>query len=105
MTKDCEPKVEPVGEPFVERVLRARARKAGDWHVVYVRVFRPFWVVEGTEAACLARVEGVFEQSRTIYGVDPLDALKNAVSYLYALFGPEHEGYELQWPNGEAFGE
>lgn len=88
---------------FAERVLYARSRRTGKQFVVRARVGRPYWIVDGVEAACLAGIEGFCGPLREIRGIDCLDALRNAMTFVYILLGKEQVDFELRWPSGELF--
>ncbi len=88
---------------IAERVLSARSRASGAEVSVKAAIGAPYWVDVGIEAACPVSIEGLQGRINDIRGIDPLDALRNAVGVLEKLLAGALEDYELYWPDGEPF--
>lgn len=91
------------GSLIVERTLHARSRESGQQITIKVSIDRPYWTEEGVEAACPVTFEGVYGRQPDIRGIDPLDALRNALALTDKLIDGAQRDYELFWPDGEPF--
>jgi hypothetical protein len=85
------------------RVLEARARGANRSFTTVVQIGKPYWVEEGTEAACPLTLDGLYDRQPDIRGIDPFDALSNAVLFADRLLTEAVDKYDFYWPNGEPF--
>jgi hypothetical protein len=90
-------------ETIVERALKARLRSSGKEIAVRVLIGRPYWTIENTEAACPLTIEGLYGDLIPIRGIDPLDALRNAVRMVDDLLGKVRDKYDLYWSDGEEY--
>jgi hypothetical protein len=88
---------------FAFRVLNAISRRRGQRVSVTVRLGQPYWVTEGEEAACMLSLDGLYGRQPDIHGIDPLDAIRNAVILAENLLKGASDEYELYWPNGEPY--
>ena len=85
--------------------MHARSRRSGEQITVKISVGQPYWTEEGVEAACPVSFEGLYGKQPDIRGIDPIDALRNALKLVDTLFKGVQEEYELFWPDGELFEE
>lgn len=90
-------------EIIVERVLKARVRSSGEEIAVRVLIGRPHWTIEATEAACPLTIEGLYGDLVPIRGIDPLDALRNAVRMVDNLLSKVGDKYDLYWSDGDEY--
>ena len=88
---------------IAERVLNARSRTSDTQLVFKAVIGAPYWTTEGVEAACPIALEGLHGRLADICGIDPMDALRNALGVLEKSLTGALEDYELYWPDGEAF--
>jgi hypothetical protein len=63
----------------------------------------PYWFEEGVEARCALQAEGIQERALDIRGIDPIDALRNAVGLVDSLLTAAQSDSDLFWPDGEPF--
>jgi hypothetical protein len=90
-------------ETIVERVLKARVRSSGEEIAVRVLIGRPHWTIENTEAACPLTIEGLYGDLVPIRGIDPLDALRNAIGMIDGLLAKGRDKYEFYWSDGDEY--
>ena len=90
-------------EIIVERALKARVRSSGEEIAVRVVIGRPHWTIDDTEAACPLTIEGLYGELVPIRGIDPLDALRNAIRMVESLLSKVGDKYALYWADGEEY--
>ena len=90
-------------QPIAERLLKAHSKSSGEELALKVMVGTPYWAEEGLRAACPVSIEGLHGRIRDISGIDPLDALRNAIKVVDQLIAGVIEDHELFWPDGEPF--
>lgn len=90
-------------EIIVERALKARVRSSGEEIAVRVVIGRPHWTIENTEAACPLTIAGLYGDLVPIRGIDPLDALRNAIRMVESLLSKVGDKYDLYWSDGEEY--
>ena len=89
-------------ETIVEGVLKARSRSSsGDGIVIRVLLGRPHWTIENAEAACPLAIEGLHGALAPIRGIDPFDALRNAVQMVERLLTKARDQYDIYWLDGD----
>lgn len=88
---------------FVVRTLHVRSRANDDAFYVNVKISQPRWVEEGVEANCEVTIDPLYGRQPLISGIDPFDALKNAMLLIEQLLIGASEGYEMFWPNAEPY--
>lgn len=86
-----------------ERMLHAQSRQSKEKITIKVKIGRPYWTEEDIEAACPVTFEGIYGPQPDIRGIDPMDALRNALALADKLLDGAREDYELFWPDGEPF--
>ncbi len=91
------------GNSIVERVLHAQSRQSKERITIKIGLGAPYWTEEGIEAACPVTFEGIYGRQPDIRGIDPMDALRNALRLTDKLIEGAREDYELFWPDGETF--
>ena len=90
-------------QAIAERVLNARSRASGVEVEFKAVIGAPYWVDKGIEAVCPLALEGLQGRLADIRGIDPIDALHNAINVLDQLLAGALDNYELHWPDGEPF--
>jgi hypothetical protein len=70
---------------------------------VRICIGTPYWIEEGIEAACPVAVYGLIGRARDIVGIDPLNALELASSFVNSLLENLPPGKELYWMDGEQY--
>jgi len=88
---------------IAERHLHARLRATGTEVAIRAVVGTPYWVEDGLEAACPVALEGLQGRLADIKGIDPIDALRNAIGIIDKLLIGALEYYDVYWSDGEAF--
>lgn len=95
----------PGREPIATRVIKARVRQSGKEIPVKVSIGQPYWTQDGIEAACPVTLEGLYGPQPDIRGIDPIDALRNAIRLVDSLLKGAQKEHELFWPDDEPFEE
>lgn len=90
-------------ELFATRMMRARSRQSGQEILIKASIGKPFWIEAGVEAACSVTFEGLYGRQPDIRGIDPVDALRNAINLIELLFKAAADDYDLYWLDGEPF--
>jgi hypothetical protein len=90
-------------ETIVERVLKVRARASGEETAVKVLIGRPNWTIKDVEAACPLTIETLYGELAPIRGIDPLDALRNAIRMVDRLLTGVRDKYEIYWSDGDEY--
>lgn len=68
-----------------------------------VLIGRPRWTIENTEAACPLTIAGLHGDLVPIRGIDPLDALRNAIRMADDLLSKARDKYDLYWSDGDEY--
>jgi len=90
-------------QAIAERVLNARSKASGAEVEIKAVIGTPYWVDKGIEAACPLALNGLQGRLTDVRGIDPIDALHNAIGVLDQLLAGALDNYELYWPDGEVF--
>jgi len=90
-----------------ERTLNAVHKDSGLASVLTITVWCPKWTVQEVEASCLVEFKSsssdICAFSGQIFGIDPLDALDNAISYVERSISNISSSFSLYWLDGESF--
>lgn len=71
---------------------------------ITVRLGKPYWVVEGREAACPVAIQGLYDNLADVHGVDLYQALELAVQLVNTLLvAAASKQQKLLWPSGERY--
>jgi hypothetical protein len=88
---------------FVTRQLLVKQASSNEFENLSVKVLAPVWVEEGIEADCRVVLSGVHNLDQVIKGMDPIDALQNALSFLERFLISEENGISYFWLDKEPF--
>ena len=88
---------------FVERSLLVQLAGSCEYLDLAISVFPPEWVEEGTEAKCRIKLVGALDVDQSILGVDPMDALGNALKFLRAFLVSDDSGSRYFWPSRDPY--
>jgi len=88
---------------FLERHLRFQSVPDEPMCDVIIQVGHPAWVQEGLEASCPIAIRGVAGRTPNIRGVDPMDAMKNAMVFIESYLTDRRGKSTFFWPNGEKY--
>lgn len=90
---------------LIERHLKFQKSQDGDSVDIIVQVGCPHWTEPNVAAACPVSFVGGIGRVQDICGIDPLNAMKNAISFieLYLSLSSSDEKGKFFWEGGEEY--
>lgn len=88
---------------LMERHLKLQSTLGEPMSDVVIQVGYPAWVQHGLEASCPVSIRGVPGRTPNIRGVDPMDAMKNAMIFIETYLTDRQGKAKFFWPNGEEY--
>jgi hypothetical protein len=87
---------------LMERPLK---RERGEKSLVniVIQIGYPKWKVQDIEACCPVAIRGDIGRVQDIVGIDPIDAMKNAITFIDSYFKHNNEKIKVYWPDGEEY--
>jgi hypothetical protein len=70
---------------------------------VVVEIGQPYWAEQDVEAACPVAIRGTIGRVIDIRGIDPMDAIKQAIGFADVYLDRPTGDERFFWPNGDEF--
>ncbi len=64
---------------------------------ITIYISKPYWTIQGEEAACDVKISPLYENISPIHGIVPFQALKLAIDLLDNLIGTISNKYDLTY--------
>ena len=87
---------------IAQRSLLLFDTSAGETTRVEIKLGRPYWTQQDLEAACPVVVEGLLLLPTEVHGIDPLNAIQNAILFVDSCLAGNLQG-QLLWPDGQPY--
>lgn len=88
---------------LMERHLKLQHTPRDSFAEIIVQIGYPKWTVPDIEACCPVAIRGDIGRVKDIAGIDPIDAMKNAVTFLESYLKQKNSEIKVFWPNGEEY--
>lgn len=87
----------------VTRSLKLRRASVDELIDVVIEIGQPYWTEKDVEAACPVAIRGTVGRVNDIRGIDPMSAMKQAISFAEAYLDQPDSDAKFFWPNGEEY--
>jgi hypothetical protein len=88
---------------LMERLLKLRSSQDGCLSDVVVQIGYPVWTEHNVEAACPVAFRGGIGRVNDIRGIDPISAMKQAITFVETYLTRSEAGDKFFWPDGEEY--
>jgi len=88
---------------LIERHLKFQPASGGSLVDVVVQIGYPKWVNLNLEASCPVAFRGGIGRVKDIAGIDPLNAMKNAITFVESYLSPDGRKGKFFWNDGEEY--
>ena len=87
---------------FLERHLVLQ--RTPDYSVdIVVQIGYPKWTKPGIQACCPVAISADIGRVKDIVGIDPIDSMKNALTFVETYLKQKYSQTKVLWPNGESY--
>ena len=90
---------------LIARRLKLRPAPGDALTDIIVEIGHPYWIEPDVEAACPVAIRGAVGRVNDIRGIDPISAMKQAISFVEKYLEHPAGGEEIFWPDGESYDE
>jgi len=70
---------------------------------IVIQIGYPKWTKPHIEACCPVAIRGDVGRVKDIAGIDPIDAMKNALTFVESYLKQKDTQIKVLWPDGEAY--
>ncbi|MBK6897121.1 MAG: hypothetical protein IPH06_11070 [Alphaproteobacteria bacterium] len=70
---------------------------------IVIQIGYPRWTEPDIEVRCPVAIRGDVGRVKDIAGIDPIDAMKNAISFVESYLKQIDSQTKVLWPDGEAY--
>lgn len=88
---------------LIERRLKMQRAPDEALAEIVVEIGHPYWTEPGIEAACPVAIRGAVDRVNDIRGIDPMSAMKQAISFVETYLDHPAGDMKFFWPDGEAY--
>ncbi|MFC5771130.1 DUF6968 family protein [Thauera sinica] len=88
---------------LIERRLKMQRSTNDDLIEIVVEIGTPYWTKPDIEAACPVAIRGCLGRVNDIRGIDPLNAMKQAISFVEIYLDRSTNSEKFFWPDGEEY--
>jgi hypothetical protein len=88
---------------LITRRLKMRRSPSDALVDVVIEIGAPYWTDPDVEAACPVAIRGTVGRVNDIRGIDPMSAMKQAISFVEAYLDQPDGDEKFYWSDGEGY--
>jgi hypothetical protein len=88
---------------LITRRLKFRRKLGEALTDIIVEIGHPYWIESDVEAACPVAIRGAIGRVNDIRSIDPMSAMKQAISFVEKYLEHPTDGEKIFWPDGESY--
>lgn len=88
---------------ILERALISYNDETGEKSSIVIQIGQPYWSIPNLEGSCPLNISGLLDRRSDIKGIDPLNAIENAILFADNFLKNNPKIKKLFWESGEEY--